>query len=235
MIATPSALEYWLCERSAENKERLVLEYEYLCARGARKFSRPGLDRADLKQIAAIGLLKACERYEPAMRTPFEAYAWLFIVGELMHFVRDHERLVRAPRRLRALEQRVHRAVEQLGAQLGHEPSTTEIAAHLNVEGPLVSEALLYRERSVVHSLDAASANRCSSGEADFEHLHASIVLEHALGVLTPVERQIIVALYSGGFSQSEVAVRLGYSRRHVSRLHRGALAKMEPLFVAAT
>jgi len=55
---------------------------------------RPGLDKADLHQIAAIGLIKACDRYNPGVATPFEAFAWLFIIGELMHFVRDGETIV---------------------------------------------------------------------------------------------------------------------------------------------
>ena len=103
MIALDAELEFWLNDRTKENRDRLFARYHYLCARAARKFCRRGADRADLEQIAAIGLLKACDRYDGRLKTPFEAFAWLFVIGELMHYVRDQERLVRAPRRLRAL------------------------------------------------------------------------------------------------------------------------------------
>ena len=87
-------------------RERLVAEYRYLCRRAARRFMRRGLDRADLEQVGAIGLLKAVDRYDPAHRAPFEAYAWLLIAGELMHYVRDCERVLRAPRGVRELARR---------------------------------------------------------------------------------------------------------------------------------
>lgn len=233
MIASDPVLEYWLHDRSAENRERLVLQYRYLCSRGARKFSRPGLDRADLRQIAAIGLLKACDRYEPAQQTPFEAYAWLFIVGELMHFVRDQERLIRAPRRLKSLEQRVHSATEELRGRFGREPLSSEVAAHIGVAATELAEVSHYRERAVVHSLDLAPVEHTAAPANEIEVLHTSMQLEEALLPLSDAERTIVLGIYTMDLSQSEIAERLGYSRRHISRLHRAALRKMREVFVS--
>jgi RNA polymerase sigma-B factor len=233
MIASDPVLEYWLHDRSRENRDRLVLHYRYLCSRGARKFARPGLDRADLRQIAAIGLLKACDRYEPAQQTPFEAYAWLFIVGELMHFVRDQERLIRAPRRLKGLEQRVHSATEELRARLGREPAPSEIATYVGVAASEIDEVSQYRERAVVHSLDLAPVEHTANPASDIEMLHASLLLDEALAPLSDAERKIVVGIYAMDLSQGEIAERLGYSRRHISRLHRAALRKMREVFVS--
>jgi RNA polymerase sigma factor (sigma-70 family) len=58
-------------------------------------------------------------------------------------------------------------------------------------------------------------------------------VLDAALQMLTETERTIILALYANGYSQHEVAQRMGYSRRHISRLHRAALRKMQPAWVS--
>ena len=55
------------------DRERTIHEYRYLCARGARKFMRDGIDRRDLEQVAAIGLIKAADRFDPSFGTPFEA------------------------------------------------------------------------------------------------------------------------------------------------------------------
>lgn len=233
MIASDPVLELWLHDRTSENRDRVILHYRYLCSRGARKFSRPGLDRADLRQIAAIGLLKACDRYEPAQQTPFEAYAWLFIVGELMHFVRDQERLIRAPRRLKALEQRVHRATEELRGHFGREPAAREVAAHLGVAVSDIIEASLYRERAVVHSIELAPIEHTAIAENDIENALGSMLLDQALDPLSDAERKIVVAIYALDLTQAEIAERLGYSRRHISRLHRAALRKMREAFVA--
>ncbi len=45
-----------LSEPSADG---LIVGYQYLCRRGAKKFLRTGLERSDLEQVAAIGLIKA--------------------------------------------------------------------------------------------------------------------------------------------------------------------------------
>lgn len=233
MIALDAALEFWINERSPENRERLVGEYTYLCARAARKFYRPGVDRADLQQIAAIGLIKACDRYDPALRTPFEAFAWLFIVGELMHYVRDYERLVRPPRRLRELERRYQEAYDALTFQLGREPSCADLAHRLGVSARDIEEVSVYRERAVPESIDALRPNQMRPCSYTLEERDDRIVLQAALERLTNIERAIIVALYERGYSQLEIANRMGYSRRHISRLHRSALKKMQPLWVS--
>ena len=219
----------------AMERERIVAQYGYLQARAARKFYRPGLDRADLEQIAAIGLIKACDRYDEHLQTPFEAFAWLFIVGELMHYVRDHERLVRPPRRLRNLERRMQAASERLVIELCREPSLREIADSIGATLQEVEELVLYREHAIPQSIDALEPHQLRPCSYTLEDRDDRLMLKAALERLTQTERTIILALYATGYSQLEVAQRLGYSRRHISRLHRAALKKMEPICVFKT
>lgn len=214
-------------QNRAPARETLFDEYGRLCSRACRKFTRPGLDRADLQQIAAIGLIKACDRYDPSVETPFEAFAWLFIIGELMHFVRDHERLVRAPRQLRRMEKQIQVAQETLVGRLGREPSTCEIAQHLGVKPEDIVDAYRCRDRATVESLDALPPYELRPAVCAADEPENAIVIRDALSQLTAPERAIVVAMYAGGYSQLELADRLGYSRRHISRLHRRALKKM--------
>lgn len=235
MIAVDAALEFWLAERTQENRDRLFVQYQYLCARGARKFCRRGADRADLEQIAAIGLIKACDRYDGRLKTPFEAFAWLFVVGELMHYVRDQERLVRAPRRLRDLDKKYQQAHDVLVAELHREPSMYEVSQRLQLTLRDVEEVALYRTQAVPESLDALEPHELRSFSYTLEDRDNRLVAEVALALLTETERTIILAMYAKGYSQVEVSQRLGYSRRHISRLHRSALQKMQPLWVSKT
>lgn len=235
MIALDAELEFWLNERTKENRDRLFARYQYLCARAARKFCRRGSDRADLEQIAAIGLLKACDRYDGRLKTPFEAFAWLFVVGELMHYVRDHERLVRAPRRLRDLERRFQDAHDTISAQAHREPSMYEVAKYLELTLREVEELALYRAQAVPESLDALEQHELRPCSYTLEEREDRLIAEVALACLTVTERTIILALYAKGYSQVELSERMGYSRRHISRLHRAALQKMQPLWVSTT
>lgn len=215
------------CEGRVPTRETLFNDFGALCTRACRRFVRPGLDKADLYQIAAIGLIKACDRYDPSAATPFEPFAWLFIIGELMHFVRDHERLVRAPRQMRKMEKRVQQAQESLVAQLQREPSTAELAHHLGVDAQLVADACACRDRAVAESLDALAPYELRPHGGSMEEPENALIIRDALSRLTGTERAIVLALYAGGYSQLELADRLGYSRRHISRLHRRALKKM--------
>ncbi len=218
-----------------ENRDRLFEEYQYLCARGARKFCRRGADRADLEQIAAIGLIKACDRFDEGPGTPFEAFAWLFVVGELMHYVRDHERLVRAPRRLRDLDRRYQVMHDRLVAELHREPSMYEVADRLQLTLREVEDLSRYRAQAVPESLDRLQPHELGPYSYTLEEREDRLMAQAALACLTQTERTIILALYGNGYSQAELSQRMGYSRRHISRLHKAALRKMQPVWVPKT
>lgn len=87
-------------------RDELICQHLHLCKRAQRKFARfqgtGSLDREDAWGIAALALTRAAIAYDPTRGIPFEAWAWLRIVGEMMHYIRDHESIVRVPRQLRA-------------------------------------------------------------------------------------------------------------------------------------
>jgi RNA polymerase sigma-B factor len=216
---------------NTNQNESWITRYYYLCRRGARKFLRAGLERCDLEQVAVIGLLKAGRRYDAASKIPFEAYAWILILGELMHYARDYEHLVRIPRGVRKLERQYWEAFERLAAQFGREPSDIEIAAALGAPAALVNAAKLARWAASPASLENA-AFREQEFNARFERDHSlmvteRIVLEEALAQLTPSERYILVSHYVSGQTQDAIAKQLGFSKRQVSRLQFRALERM--------
>ncbi|MDQ6933013.1 MAG: sigma-70 family RNA polymerase sigma factor [Candidatus Eremiobacteraeota bacterium] len=220
---------------SGDRRQQVIERYAYLCARGAKKFLRRCEDREDLEQVAMIGLIKAADKFDPSLSTPFEAYAWLFIIGELMHYVRDHERIVRPPRKLRALEPKWVHTQDKLSLALGRDPTLCEIAHALDVDVVTVRELIRCRESALPRPLEAVdndfgaahAATQCG-GDAQIDRL----LVEAALRALNDLERTVILAVYAQGYTQSELAKRLGYSQRHISRLHRTALSKMLPSVV---
>jgi RNA polymerase sigma-B factor len=214
-------------------RERLIVTYAYLCRRGARKFLRSGLERSDLEQVAAIGLIKATDRYDRRMHTPFEAFAWLMILGELMHHVRDHERLVRIPRRLHALERPYHATTESLAAALGRDPRDGEVADAMGILSTTVGELRRAREALQILRLDDLEAENGRNDPAFAAPqtelaLEDRLLLEAALSSLSTLERRVVVGLYLLGMTQLEMARRLGISPKRVSRLHGAALAHLQ-------
>lgn len=210
-------------------RQRTIEEHRYLCVRAARKFKRDGIERGDLEQVAAIGLIKAVDRYDATQATPFEAFAWVFILGELMHYVRDCERVLRAPRRLRELERRWVCAERELWALLGREPKESEVAAYLGANRDEQREVRRYRDSGSVLSVDALRPYEHRSLAYTIDGQLDRVVIADAMQHLTPIEREILLEIYEHDTPLVELAERLGYSRRHVTRLHRGALRKLSP------
>jgi RNA polymerase sigma-B factor len=222
----------YCAERTLERRNAVVDAHRHLCTRGAKKFKRAHNDRADLEQVAAVGLIKAATNYRAEMRTPFEAYAWIMIVGELMHYVRDHERLVRAPRSLLALEKRYVEAWERLSNANHREPSTGELGCALGVS--LDTVIALRNLRASGHV--PLPAEDSDEGPERVEllvdrrtmvALEERIALTMAVDELAERERTIVLGTYGAGLTQSELASRLGLSQSHVSKLLARALGKL--------
>jgi len=214
-----------LCFRATSlRRERFVAEYWYLCRRAARRFMRRGLDRADLEQVGAIGLIKAIDRYDPAQPAPFEAYAWLLIVVELMHHVRDSERFLRAPRAVRDLERRWAAAERELWTLLGREPRECDVARLLGATPAEAREIRAYRASNQIVSFELVRGAERGIAPYGIDDVLDQITVEKILAGLSPLERQIVRSIHLDGVTVVELAARLGYSRRHVTRLHRSAI-----------
>jgi RNA polymerase sigma-B factor len=227
---TPNtALGAYLADRTPSNRDLLVTAYWYLCLRGAKKFWRAGIDRADLTQVGAVGLIKAVHQYDPKLRTPFEAYAWLLVLGELMHHVRDHERIVRIPRSLRALEKRFAVVTQLLGSRLGRTPTPAEIAAEMHVAPAIVDELRLLRRGCTVVSLEAYTGSPTGelASNAGTIGIDDGLTLRSAIDELGERERFAVLGSFAAGLSQAQLGERLGISQSQVSKVIKGALGKL--------
>jgi RNA polymerase sigma-B factor len=232
MTQQEHALTRYCAERSVERRNAVVDAHRHLCTRGARKFKRAHNDRADLEQVAAVGLIKAAANYNAEMQTPFQAYAWIMIVGELMHYVRDHERIVRAPRALLALEKRYVAAWDAFTVAHHREPTTGELAAALGVTIETVAELRNLRRVEYVPLPEPESADGPERVELLVDTpigiaLEERIALTMAVDELGERERAIVLGTYGAGLTQSELGARLGLSQSHVSKLLSRALGKL--------
>jgi RNA polymerase sigma-B factor len=194
-----------------------------------------------------LGLIQAVDRFDPGRGVPLERYAARMVEGEIMHLFRDRGWSVRVPRSLQELSRRVGPVGVGLAQRLGREPSNEELAAALEVSVGEVEEALVVRRVYVAESLfgrgedgessvEAGPAGRVLSGlDEGFVGVEDRDLVERGLRRLPARERRLLELRFRGELTQSEIASELGISQMHVSRLLRGALAKLRDVIDADT
>jgi RNA polymerase sigma-B factor len=218
----------YCAERTLERRNEVVLAYVNLAARAARKFKRAHNASADLNQVATIGLIKAAAGYREDMNTPFAAYAWVMVIGELMHYVRDREPLVRLPRSLASLQKRCVHASADFAAAHQREATANDVAAQLGVSSDLVSQLLaLHASERAVNAGEDRDQLQLLVDPRRGPEIEESIDLGIAIQALPDREREIVVGSYEHGLTQAELADRLSLSQSHVSKLLRRALATL--------
>src|ERR1700710_2593371 len=84
-------------------RNRLVEAHLAVAGQEARRFASRGEPLDDLLQVAQLGVLKAVERFDPALGVPFTAYARPTVAGELRRHFRDSTWTVHVPRGLKDL------------------------------------------------------------------------------------------------------------------------------------
>ena len=203
----------------------------------ARRFDRgQRVPLEDLEQIAAIGLIKALDRYDPAHGAAFSTFAVPTMQGEIRRYFRDFTWTVRPPRELQERAIRIEREREQLTNDLGRNPTARELAARVGctLEELLdASEAAHARAATLRPSRDDARRRRSTLGERlgdedpGFEAAEASATLDRLLGTLSERDRLVLRLRFREDLTQTEIGRRIGCSQMHVSRILRAALAQL--------
>jgi RNA polymerase sigma factor (sigma-70 family) len=57
----------------------------------------PRYDREDLEGVAALGVLRALRRYEPAQGNLFTTYVWYYMTGDMKRYADENGQVVRLP------------------------------------------------------------------------------------------------------------------------------------------
>jgi len=216
-------------------RDELVTAHMGLAEYLARRFTNRGEPLDDLVQVAALGLLKAVDRFDPERGLEFSTYATPTIVGELKRHFRDKGWAVRVPRRVQELHLRLGSVISTLSQEMGRSPTIGEIAQAAAVSEEEVLEAIEAGHAYRFTSLDAPSGNddelslsaqlgQEDQGLLDSEH---RVTLSPLIAQFPPRERMILHLRFFEGMTQSEIATRLGISQMHVSRLLARALAQL--------
>lgn len=203
----------------------------------ARRYAGRGEPLEDISQTASVGLIKAIDRFEPERGSDFVAFAMPTILGEIRRYFRDRTWDLRVPRRLQELRLAIRAASESLAQELGHSPTTGELATDLAVSRDEIVEGMSAGRAYSALSLDAsvvtAEGTETELGEllgeedSDLAFVEVRMTLAPALARLPERERRILCLRFYGNQTQTEIAERIGVSQMHVSRLLSRSLAML--------
>lgn len=222
-------------ERAALRDE-LVRLWLPMAERIAVRFRGRGESLEDLYQVAALGLVKAVDHYDPERGRAFEAYAVPTITGEIKRHFRDHMWTLHVPRRVQDLRNRVRSAGKELAQTIpGRPPTVAELAAHTRLSEDEVRTGMEALECFSALSLDADVAGTDgyalgdSLGEPDpgFDLVVDRAAVKPCLAALPERERTILYLRFFRGMTQSGIAEQLGISQMHVSRLLSGCFDRL--------
>ncbi|WP_217548290.1 RNA polymerase sigma factor SigF [Streptomyces sp. GbtcB6] len=209
-------------------RDELVELWLPMAERIAVRFRGRGETPEDLYQVAALGLVKAVDHYDPARGRAFEAYAVPTITGEIKRHFRDHMWTLHVPRRVQELRNRVRVALKELGQTApGHPPTVPEIAARTQLTESEVRAGMEALECYSALSLDAEvlGGDGCALGDTlgapdpGYDLIVDRTAAEPCLQGLPERDRLILYLRFFRGMTQSRIAEQLGISQMHVSRL----------------
>jgi len=231
-------------QRDADARDALLEAFRPLIAGVARTYARAtSVERAELMQEGVVGLLRALERYDASLGTPFWAYAGWWVRQAIQQLVSELMRpVVLSDRAVRQLV-RIKRSRARLAQANGREPSVAELSAATELSrdqiGQLISAER--RPRALGEPIDddqgaSASfgdllADPCAEDAYDVVMWRAHLEeLPRLLGALSDRERAIVRGHYGldgQGRTLRELASTLGVSAERVRQIEQGALDKM--------
>lgn len=211
----------------------LVARYDPMIRRMTARYRRAGLESDDLYQVGQEALLAAAGRFDPAVGS-FERFVARTVSGTLKRHLRDRGWAVRLPRGLQELVLELRAVEADLVQRLGRPATIAEIAAESGRSPDEIDRARQAAEVFDIASLDRSSgpdrpplASSVGVDDAGMGRAAEWAAVGTAMRALEPREREIVTLRYFEDLSQRDIAVRVGISQMHVSRLLRASIAEM--------
>jgi RNA polymerase sigma factor (sigma-70 family) len=226
-------------------REELVEHNLRLVVWVAKAYRGRGLDFVDLIQEGSMGLLRAIDRFDPAVGTRFSTFATHWVRQGIRRALAEKARTIRIPLNRLAEAREVVQLRSQLANKLERTPTHFEIAAEMKTPPEKLEELL--PALGPIDSIDAPLAATDLS-PADLLADQRTSPLEEAIeeetthSIQTLLERmpereRIILAMrYGIGYPQArtleEIGTALGLSRERIRQIEQDAREELRSLML---
>jgi RNA polymerase primary sigma factor len=208
----------------------------------AKKHMARGVPFLDLIQEGNLGLIKAVEKYDYKLGFRFSTYATWWIRQTISRAIADQSRTIRVPVHMNDRIRRLYRVIHELEQNLGHKPSSNELAKTLNLGIDEVDWMLKVSLQPVSLDQPVNEDEESEFGifvEDDSSPTPAQQVtqkllrekVEEALATLTPREQRILRLRYGlvngRAHTLEEVGQKFGLTRERIRQIERQALGRL--------
>ncbi len=195
------------------------------------------VDVNDLMQAGLFGLMDSIRSFDLSREIKFETFCANRIRGAILDELRSMDWV---PRLVRSRTSKIESARKELTAKFGHEPTTQEIAKHLDVgmdelkkiikDGRTVGVVSLNRKwyetdsSKDVREIDVFKDKRQVN---PFRETQKNDLKDLITKGLTRAERLIVILYYYEQMTMKEIGTTLDLSESRVSQMHSSILARL--------
>ncbi|MGV3607382.1 MAG: sigma-70 family RNA polymerase sigma factor [Planctomycetaceae bacterium] len=209
----------------------------------AKKYRNRGLTFLDLIQEGNTGLMRAVDKYEYRRGFKFSTYATWWIRQAITRAIADQARTIRIPVHMIDVLSKLRNIQKRLVQELGREPVTEEIAAHIDLPLEEVKRVLdigrhpVSLDRPVGDSEDGSFGEFLEDSSSDNPvHCANNVILRQKIDVLLKTltwrEREIIRLRYglTDGYTYTleEVGRIFKVTRERVRQIEAKAVRKLQ-------
>ena len=220
--------------RDLATRNEIISRYMYLADIITKKFANRGVDSDDIYQVACVALINAVERFDPDAEVKFVSFATPTIIGEIKRYFRDKASVIRIPRRIYEVYQKVNQAREYLMQRLKRAPRIDEIADYLKMKEETILEIIeswnVYNiqsfDQTVFEEDDLELHETVGQDDETFERINNRDFLEKAMENFNQAEKLFIKLRFFENKTQKDIAKHFKVSQMYISRLEKRTLEK---------
>jgi RNA polymerase sigma factor for flagellar operon FliA len=239
---TKKAFELYRRTGDLKLREKLLMHYLPLARQiaGRMIISFPkSVELSELVSAGLVGLVKAIDRFDPAVGVKFETYALPRIKGAIFDSMREMDW---APRSIRAKAKLLEETLQKLTAQLGRFPNDKELAQELSVDledyyqmlddAAVVTQLslddqLTSKQGDVLSLFDVVEADEEENPLFGVEREELKSATVEAIKKLPDQERLVVVLYYYEELTLKEIGAVLEITESRVSQIHTKAILSL--------